>query len=454
MRRREVLGLLGSFLAMPASAQRSQEPWPTPSPPSDSPQPILAESYGSLKLGNKRHFWPWKLEVDECCVVDLELQLEDRFGASLDILTFEEDDFRRYQDRVTKMSLASGPVVDIGTGNFFGIRYPKLEIHRENVNHPDLKELTEGPTSTAAGVLPFRLESASFLDVPSGDWSFRLGPGSYRVVFDWTNAKTRMGSGSGVNVDVALRARPTTEAVEGNAETAVTSFFGSIQKDVVQACEKLAKSICNLDTRALSQIQVGEIGAAPISTLYAIPVLTRLLTAVQQGFNTPLPLASKALDGARTWANWATTTIPVVSSAQQVVNDACELADKRSNTAEKAEDFLLSIGLLIANLALAWFGVSSKVAKEAIQFTDEILLGVFKRTLSTRSYLLLLRELYTLFYDGATEVVDAVQEMTTVIANQGNFFDAQETKQIHELDESSLFSLDSGFLDDDTDCPG
>lgn len=452
MHRRGLLGLFGGIFLNPTSSNSDSTNWPTPTPPSTSPSPVISERYGSLRLGSKRPFWSWNVATDTCCAVDIDLQLADKGDSNLDILTFEEDAFKQYRDRVTQTPLTSGPVLQTKTDSLFGIQFPLPEVQSENINHLDVTEFTDGPNASAPSVVPQRIESASAPDVGSSNWSFQLGPGEYRVVFDWTNAKTQRRDATELKANLGLRARPTSEAVEDKVQRTTLSVFNSLEKNVVDALETLAETICNQETQHLTQPSAKEFASGAVSTQYVLPVLKRLLGSITSRFGTSLPLARKALNRATTWMRWSATVFPVVSSAQNVVEDACQLTTAESQTTQRAEDFLLSIGLFVADLALAQFGVASKLARGATRLADEILLGIFKQTLSTRSYLLLLRELFALFYDEAADIINGIQEITAAIAAEADVFERQERAYIRNLDEKDVFSPETGFLDGDSGC--
>jgi len=137
------------------------------------------------------------------------------------------------------------------------------------------------------------------------------------------------------------------------------------------------------------------------------------------------------------------------------VEDACSVTEATpEDVVDEVEKMLMSLGILVADLLAAQFGVAGRAASFVTGMTHKYLLGFVARTLGLKAYVVLLRELYTLTRSGITEVLRAIKQITREIAEEYEFLSDEEVSRIDSLREDNLgsSSFDFGFLSLSPEC--
>lgn len=421
----------------------------TPQPPAQpSPSPVLKEVYGELTLTPDDSHWPWEiLSVQECVTLEYEVRAPNRteFVDSLDILVLEQEHYPDYKDKVHHE-----PAVINGTAPF---------IHGELGDPQKDQSIQIRETIDALSTID--------ADIDPGKpvyQSATLQPGHYWIIFDWTDTKTEP-TDETVSVEVAVRTkRPTDEDVEAEAISTISEFYDSFPdglEDVIQTTGSIADDLCGAYDQTLSKLDLQPLNSATRATEYAIPITRGVLDALAEHLDFRKARFQEILNETTAWTQWSATTIPLIATTQEVIQDACTVADLPEDTsiavyADRVEDFLLSLSLLVVELVLTRFGVSGQSARVAIEFVDDYVLGLIKQAVSFRVYLMLLRELYLIIEDSISAVLARIKEKTKTLAKRYGFFDEEDVQRVSQLNETDLLDLGDedrfDFFDDDPMC--
>lgn len=103
---------------------------------------------------------------------------------------------------------------------------------------------------------------------------------------------------------------------------------------------------------------------------------------------------------------------------------------------------LLSFGIFIAYLVMAKFAAAARVARFATRAASKFLLCYQARSLSLKTYLLLLREVFTLTLDTLKVALREIKELTGDIGETYDFLTVEDVQRVQRMDQDSLLSLD------------
>jgi hypothetical protein len=272
--------------------------------------------------------------------------------------------------------------------------------------------------------------------------------GNYYVVFDWTDDILQEPNTERVSAQVSLRATEPIdeEKIEETAMDSMEQLYGRMADQpspVVETAVNVAKAICSQVPDAFQDVSVSEINDVAPQAGQLVSSVNIVLTILknQLGFDSSILRRLTAQTSA--WTRWGLSVLPVASSLDQLLDDACTVAEAEpAEVTEDVENMLMSLGIVVADLVAAYFGVAGRAARFVVGLAHKYLLGFVARTLGLKTYLVLLRELYTLTLSGIKEVLSAIKTVTRKIAREYDWLDEEDVETVESLDEESLGSLD------------
>lgn len=459
MNRRQFLysGLAaGSTLITPTSGSptpRSRD-LPTPDSPAEntSPDTVLAEAYGELGLSAGQNHWIWPddpvFEVlhgdHDRLIVDYEVRTPPETRPP-DVLVVDADGREQYEAEVNpppKVEVVQKSVPILGSIPWPIIYWENL-FGSPNENEVIWKE--DDPTYSMT-VVECLSERAPY----SGPLrnSATITPGNYYVIFDWTESVLSSPSTEEVTAEISVRIRrPPDEGVSEQTETAVHDLYSAVERDasgIIHVSKRIAERVCtDVTLPSLNELQE----AAPRST-QLVSTLNSILTILGDEIGYQPSVGDRVANATTTWTNWWMATLPIAHSVLRLHEDACAVTTASpANVADRVEDFLLSLGILTADMVMLKTGLVNRSATHLVRAAHRHLLGFLRKTLGLRTYVVLLREFYNLVGSGATNVLKGIKNMTQTIVEETELLDGEDQEKVNQIDADSLYSLDSVDLD-------
>lgn len=418
---------------------------------------VISEAYGELVLSPDRPYWVWPIcSTSDRVTIEYEVRPEDNTTAP-SILVVDELGLKEYKIRADSYPITDGPLFSPTTitlpvyGEWqFPYGYNSEHLHLENIpkKGQSLQEWGEEDTLVEYHTVAC-LNSASANAVRKRR-TIEPEHGNYYVVFDWTDDVLQKPDTERVSAQVSLRAtEPIDEKeVEETATASMKQLYGQManQPSAVETAVNVAKAICKQVPDAFQDISVAEINDVAPQAGQLVSSVNIVLTILkyQLGFDSSILRRLTAQTSA--WTRWGLSVLPVASSLDQLLDDACTVAKAEpTEVTDEVENMLMSIGILVADLVAAYYGVAGRAAKFVVGMAHKYFLGFVARTLGLKTYLVLLRELYTLTLTGIKEVLSAIKEVTRAIDREYDWLDDEDVATVENLDRDSLFSLDLGI---------
>lgn len=423
-----------------AASSESDTNLATPTEPDETLNEVIAETHGELELGPSRRYWPFEFSHYGSNIrIEYEVKTEDDTEPP-DVLVLNQRWFSEYEVRAQSYPLKTGPILDTVTYEPGPFKWESKAVDRTvEIDLPSTPPIPTGVNLD--NVHPFRVGrrvqseigwNESMVDnygleclsasSPTRE-SAVIEPGSYSVVFDWTdNVWTKTNSES-VTADVSIRAiRQPEEEINTTATDAVSTVYTRIddQADsVTGVAEELAAEFCEQVTEELDGVSVStmtkqtpEASAIAAATNTTLTILSRTL-GYAPTFTDELTARTSA------WTRWSMSVLPVANSLEQLVRDACAVVNAESSTRTKEiEEMLLSLGVFIADLVALKFGLAGRIAGFVTKTAHKYLLGTVSRMLGWNTYLVLLRELYTLTRGGIAKARQQIVDWTRAIGEE------------------------------------
>lgn len=438
----------------------------TPQSPETSLDAVISEAYGELALCPQRRYWRWEVESYDPFTLDYEVRVPED-TAYPDVLVVDQDGWDTYEQIVTDYSVFDGPVVEWQTKEYRWVGEQTVpQVNGENFNPKNIgakigsfrdeqlwKEQSHGQESSPI----FEIDTVDCLSNPASRpirESESIAGGQYYVVFDWTEEVLSKPDPEGVSAEVAVRA--TTPISESQGETEyeneVTQLYNSLPDEegpLVQSARQFAEAICD----TAEAVSLDDVQTAVPEASQTASMVNMLLTVIEDQLGYAPTFRSEVMAGASSWARLGMSVLPVLSSAEQLVDDACAVARaKPSSVTGEVENLLASLGIFVADLLLVKFGGASKAARVVTGAAHKYLLGYLRQVLGLRAYAILLRELYTLITSSIAQALERVREITRQLASETEFLDDDDVEWIEERDEDDLGSLRPKFTMRSPEC--
>lgn len=438
---------------------------PTPqAPDGESLEAVISEAYGELVLSSDRRYWEWEIdgETDEM-MIEYEVRPREGFD-SPDVLVMTESGYEQYETKVGGYPILDGPLFSYEThrlGPLGELTFP-AHYHGENVHLENIQKWAQSQqvwSEQSSIVEMYALECLTQSSTGTLQESHTVESGDYYVVFDWTDDVLADVSADRVAVDVSVRAvNPDLKQVKEETPKKIEALYSGFPKNrspLIEAGRNLASAICRGVPEEFHRDPAEGLQATIPETARVISALNTVFAIVEDQFGYDASFVYQLTKRTTTWTRWGLSVLPVVSSLSQLVEDACSVTEANpENVVDKVENMLMSLGILVADLLAAQFGVAGRAASFVTGMAHKYLLGFVARTLGLKAYTVLLRELYILTRSGVTEVLQAIKQITREIAEDYEFLSDEEVSRIDSLSEDDLESsaFDFGFLSLSPEC--
>lgn len=421
----------------------------TPEPPKDATyNTVTNEAYGDLVLSPDQRCWVFPIrpsigsvENPEQLIVEYEVRTEDGVNPP-DTLVLSGQGLKYYDTHVNDPFFK---VKEWCSHKIFG-RDISLPCSPGDIEfNPD-----DGGVIWEKGHRTVELYSAQCLNAAPYRSPVRrsetIPAGHYYVVFDWTD-DVFDDAGEEVTADVSIRARhpPDPEEIEDTATDEVTAVYSELPEDrsrLITVSRTMATDIC-MDIEAPNTGTLVE--ASPRASQLA-STANAVLAILERNLGLRPVFAERISEVTSTWTRWGMSTIPVVHSLNRLHEDACALERATSKqAADRVEDFLLSVGILVGDLVLLKYNATSRLAYSLTRAAHRYLLGFLGRVLGLRTYVVLLREVFNLTRSGLTEALSEIKELTERIVEETTFLSENDDRvtEIHSMSSrEDLYSLD------------
>jgi hypothetical protein len=433
-------------------------------PEGESLDAVISEAYGELVLSPERRYWSWEIDggSDEM-IVEYEVKPKQGFD-SPDVLVMTEGGFGEYETKVGGYPIADGPFFSDEThrlGPLGELTLP-THYHGENLQLENIQKWAQSQqvwSEESPMVEMHALECLTQSSTGTVQESHTVEPGDYYVVFDWTNDVLAEASADRMVVDVSVRAvNPDLEQVEDETPKQIEALYSEFPRDrspLVDAGRNLASAICGGVPEEFHSDPAEEVRETIPATARVISATNAVFAIVEDQLGYDASFTYQLTNRTTTWTRWGLSVLPVVSSLSQLVEDACSVTEATpENVVDEVENMLMSLGILVADLLAAQFGVAGRAASFVTGMARKYLLGFVARTLGLKAYIVLLRELYTLTRSGITEALQAIKQMTREIADEYEFLGNEDVNRVDSLSEGDLESstFDFGFLSLSPEC--
>lgn len=438
------------------ASSRSCQPYgqadlPTPTEPDDfSHEEVIAEAYGKLKLTPDRPYWAFPVcSYSDPITIEYEVRPENS-TATPSILVVDGDGLDEYQTKIEPASVITGPIfykttIDLPLIDPFEI---PTGVRWENINFWNLLNFGKRNQLWTEGSAAIDLHTVSCLnsaDIGPVTDTHTIESGQYYVVFDWTDDVLQPTSEDETTVHVSLRAsHPTETPVTDTVPAALKTLYNrfSAESSVLEVAVPLAEAVCSGVPNNIHDLPVSEINQTAPQAGQLIAAVNAVLTILDQELEYAPAFTRSLVNQTSALTRWGMSAVPVASSLTQFLDDACEVADAAPDVVtEDVENMLVSLGIFVADLAIAKYGLAARVARFTTGMAHKYLLGFLARVLGLETYLMLLREVYTMTLGGVKAVLGRIKEVTKEIGRQYNFLSEEEVERVQEMDEDSLLSL-------------
>ncbi|NUB91119.1 hypothetical protein HT576_08805 [Haloterrigena sp. SYSU A121-1] len=418
----------------------------TPSEPDEDPtDPVITERYGKLDLSSEFPCWEWPLPpFSKDTVIEYEIRPENS-GNTPDVIVANDTGLSKYRTQIEDIPIVSTRTVDLG---WIGSIPIVEKVYTENLNIESIgKKMQQRHDWTMESVVDM---AACHNEPQATQKSHSVPSGNYNLVVDWTDDVLSAPTTDETTVEVSIRARhetvgEETEAVQDEAISFYTGFPAD-ESPLVDTMVSVAEAICDQVPPQAEDFSVTEFQEAAPRAEQAVAVTRAVFDILKDKLGYNPVFIEDLLEGATTWTRWARSVLPVVNSLEHVIDDACEVAQDAPETmTADVENLMLSLGILVVDLLMAKFGVASRIASFAVRRAHTYLLGIVREVLGLKTYLVLLRELYTLTTSGLAEALGIIKDLTRDIQQEyqdHEFIPKKEADAVDSMGETQLGSLD------------
>jgi hypothetical protein len=437
----------------PSCYESRQYNYPTPTTPEQpAHDAIIAEAYGELVLNTNRPYWVWPVcSISNPVTIEYEVRTSTR-TATPSILVVDDEGLRKYETKVRGHPLIDGPLISTTTEDLgrLGTWDIPTGVNTKNIHPWNLFKQGDSrqPWDEDSSIVDlYTLQCLNSAETRSIRRYHTIEPGRYYVIFDWTDGVLHSPKDDQVAAQVSLRASHSVEdQVAETAPATMAQLYGQLaggSSPLVTTAVSLAEAICRRVPEEFRDVSLTEINAVAPRTGQLISSVNLVLTLIADHLGFSPSIMDRVTARTSTWTRWGLSVLPVASSIDQLLDDACVVAAANpTEVMDDVENMLISLGILVADLVAAYFGVAGRAGAFVTRFAHKYLLGFIARTLGLRTYLVLLRELYTLTRSGIAEVLRKIKTVTRTIAREYEFLSDDDVGTVEDLDRGSLQSLD------------
>ncbi|WP_049930952.1 hypothetical protein [Halosimplex carlsbadense] len=417
---------------------------------------MINEVYGELVLSPDCPYWIWPIcSTSDLVRIEYEVRPEDDAKAP-SILIVDDLGLEEYQIRANSYPIMDGPLISSTVINVpwygeweFSYGYNGENFHLKNIPKKGRSLNDWGEEQKLVDYYTIECLTYSSSDAVQIRRIIKPELGNYYLVFDWTDDIPQEPDTERVSVQVSLRATEPIdeEVIEETATASVELLYGRVadqRSPVVETAVNVARAICSQAPDAFQGVSVSEINDVAPQAGQLVSSVNIVLTILENQLGFDPSIRRRLTTQMSAWTRWGMFVLPVASSFDQLLNDACTVAEAEpAEVTEDVENMLMSLDIVVADLVAAYFGGAGRAARFVVGLAHKYLLGFVARTLGLKTYLVLLRELYTL--SGISEVLSAIKAVTREIAREYDWLDEANVETVESLNEESLWSLDWGL---------
>lgn len=439
-----------TFLPLSTAASKSGDVWLKHSlePHEDDLfGPVLGETTDQVSVteDGRPHVWELPSGID---YVDFELELGDD-DSEVDVVlvsdlrfTFLGSSRNEYKDAVTTPKRRTFSI----RGKTFELPVlldsVQTKIARTRLNGPDYVQYTPGFCPLRQGVTRSQA-------------TYSLDSGTYYLVLDTSDAVGESSIDGSVEADISVRARrEPSDPVEEEAQQNVQQMYvkaGDAGEPYSEFGFELANTICNSSPDGFKALSLEEIRHNGNKTGQLKSLIQAVFTYLRDAAGFEPTFLDDVLSASSRWLKWGMSVAPMLSSAQRTVEAACEATSPTAeNVEEKLKEMYLNLGILVADIVFAAYGLTGRLAIAGIRLVDTYILGFLKRRMGLKTYLFLLRELHLFLEFSLNEAVAKIKDITNDIIDteRRDFFDDEERSAVSSMGGSTLETLDVGVDSD------
>lgn len=412
---------------------------------------VITETYGELILDQGRPYWALPICSLESDPIRVEYEVRPKEEAeSPSVFVADSQGLAEYRSKVEPHPRTDGPLLTFPEKDFGLLgthRIPATHLNRINFGNIIENGQTAAPWKENTSIVDQHtvacLNATGFGSLYN---DHTIESGRYFVVFDWTEDVLDSPSDEETRVQVSVRAshppqNPVGEQAPDTVETLYTTVFSGSAE--VPVAVSLAESVCAAVPEEIHDVSVSQINEVAPEAGQLVAGVNAVLTVLAEEFGYSPAVLHSFTDWASAVTRWGMTTLPVASSLDQFLDDACTVAETSPDEVTDAvENMLLSLGILIADVVMAKFGAAARVARFATRAAHKYLLGYLARSLGLKTYLMLLREVFTLTLGTLKAALHEIKELTRTIRRDYHFLSDEDVKTVEQMDEDSLLSLD------------
>jgi len=222
-------------------------------------------------------------------------------------------------------------------------------------------------------------------------------------------------------------------------------------EETVDDAESFAQDICGLEHEAPSNESAEELAQDADQLEDYIPFINGLIDAANKRYGLGLP--RRFADRLQKMARWGSTALPVIGSIITVAEKACTLANGGLSDEKRQEvsaGLLLSLAGLVVEIVLIEWGIASRVAKGAIELTEQFVFGYIRKIGGLRLFGYLFKNLKLELEDGIfAAIAETVDSFLEEIADM--FLSSTDLKLLAGLSDSASSWEDLATLEE-ADC--
>lgn len=447
--RRGFMGRVGAglaFMPLSSAASKSGALWQKHSlerPEHDLFGPVVGETTDQVSVteDGRPHVWELPSGTD---YVDFELELEGD-ESEVDVIIVSDLDIPMRGSAKTSYRNAITPAktrtISLA-GRTIEFRQPidaaRTEVAQFRFNQPYYPQYKLGfcPLSKGVGY---------------SQSTYSLDDGINYLILDNSDVIGKSSIEGSVTADISIRARrepvdPVEEEAQQNVEL-MYAQAGDAGEPYSDFGLELANTICDSSPDGFKALELEDIRHTGNETGQLKSLIQAVFTYLRDAAGFEPTFLEDVLSASTRWLKWVMSVAPMLSSAQRTVEAACEATSPSTDDVEeKLKEMYLNLGILVADIVFAAYGLMGRLASAGIRLADTYILGFLKKRMGLKTYLLLLRELHQFLEFTLHEIVGEIKDITNEIVEteRRDFFDRKERSAVSSMGESALKTLDVG----------
>jgi hypothetical protein len=435
-----------AFLSLSANASKASELWKQHSlkrPEDDLFGPVIGETTDKVSVSDdgRPHVWEIPSATD---YVDFELELQDD-ESKVDVILVSDVDYpgegsakESYKNAITPAKTHSFAIAGRTFEFRQAINLVRTGFAQTEFNQPYYPGYNPGFCPLRKGI---GYSQSTYL----------LDDGTNYLIIDNSDVIGESSIDGSVTADISIRARrePDT-SVEEEAQENVEQMYvqaGDAGGHYSDFGFGLANTICDNTPDGFKALSLEDIRHNGNKTGQLKSLINAVFTYLRDAVGFEPTFLEVVLSTSTRWLKWGMSVAPMLSSAQRLVEAACEATSPSTNDVEeRLKEMYLNLGILVADIVFAAYGLTGRLASAGIRLADTYILGFLKKRMGLKSYLLLLRELHQFLEFSLREIVPKIKAITNDIVEteHRDFFDREERSAVSSMGTSALETLDIG----------